>query len=194
MDVKDWTFLGIALAQTGYAAATFHRDRLGTTSRPAILMLLFTLLTWGAVGFDVYTRPALPAAVMVNYGVDGPTQFHGVAQLTQWENYKDHKALLITRTMFGDRDRQSDEWIAKSTLYTIEGPIVSMIAITQNQMHFAPGQLNFIEYNFAVLPPSIATSQIRNLGDVGRLGGKILAVAQQGIPLLPLPETTGSVK
>lgn len=57
----------------------------------------------------------------------------------------------------------------------LKGPIVGMVALNENQMHFALGATNFIEYNFAVLPPNIATSQIRNLGDITRLGGEILA-------------------
>jgi hypothetical protein len=47
-------------------------------------------------------------------------------------------------------------------------------------MHFACNLPNFIEYNFAVLPPDVTPSQIRTLGDVQKFGGKILATAAQG--------------
>jgi hypothetical protein len=156
MDTKDYIYWTLALAQVAYAAAAYHRGQITWMSRPFVVMLSFTLLTWGAVGYDVYTRPGLPPAVLVNYGIDGPNQFHGIAQLTHWENYKTSKAVLITRTVYGDRDRLSDDWIAKSIPYTIEGPIVSTIAITNNQMRFALGMTNFVEYNFAVLPADIS--------------------------------------
>lgn len=77
----------------------------------------------------------------------------------------------------------TDDWIAKSIPYTIDGPVLRMIAITNNQMHLANGALNFVEYNFIVLPSDKAPEQIRMLGDVAKLGGKILAVMGQGIPI-----------
>jgi len=99
-------------------------------------------------------------------------QFHGIVQLTDWKDYKDRKAVLITRTIFGDRDRLSGGWIAKSIPYTIEGPVVSMVTINDNQMRFVSGVKNRFEYIFAVIPSDIATSQIRNPGAVARLRGK----------------------
>lgn len=184
MDTKDWVFLGIAVAQTLYAAATFHREKLAGRTSPLFVMFLFAAITWSAVGFNYYNRPHIPGAVLVNYGIDGPNQFHGIAQLTNWEKHKGKKAVLITRTVYGDRDRLNDEWIAKSTTYTIEGPIVAMVAVSQDQMRFTPGLLNMIEYNVAVIPADISTSQIRTLSDVTRLGGQILAISAQGIPIM----------
>ncbi|MGW1423851.1 hypothetical protein ACWAT4_27435 [Bradyrhizobium manausense] len=196
ISLAEGILIVIAVGQLLYAALTYHQDQgaskieSGSRKRPLRLIASMMLLTWAGVALVFYTRPSLPAAVLVYYGVAPPKQFHAVAQLTNWEDYKGKKAVLITRTNFADRDRLADDWIAKSIPYSIEGPIVTTVAITENQMHFTPGVLNFIEYNFAVLPPGIDPSQIRTLGDVEKLGGKILATASQGIPMdHPVPTT-----
>jgi hypothetical protein len=57
---------------------------------------------------------------------------------------------------------------------------VVMVARTNGEMHFASNLPNLIEYNFAVIPPDVTPSQIRTLGDVQKLSGKIPATAAQG--------------
>jgi hypothetical protein len=84
-----------------------------------------------------------------------------------------------------------DDWIAKSIAYTINADTITMVAVTDRQMRFTPGITNFIEYNFIVLPSEDSPEQIRNLGDVARLGGKIMAVMSQGIPFPPSKPSTG---
>ncbi|MBI5128124.1 MAG: hypothetical protein HZA66_01660 [Rhodopseudomonas palustris] len=188
--LKDWLPLVMTLAQTIYAAATFHRDKptWSVTSRPVLIMATFTLSCWAAVGFQYLSRPTAPVGGLINYGTVGPNAFQGIGVLNRWTDFKDFKAMLITRTIFGDRDRMTDEWIAKSILYTIDQPVISMVAISNNEMRFAPGQLNYIEFSFVVLPSTIAASQIKSLADVAKMGGKIISSAGQGIPVEKLPD------
>jgi hypothetical protein len=137
-----------------------------------------------------------PEAQIVSYGVDGSDRFHAIVALKNWEKYKDYHGVLVTRTAFADRDRMTDDWIAKSIPYTIDGQILTMIAITNKQMRFVSG-VNAVEYDFIVLPSDKAPEQIRMLGDVDKLGGKILAQSYQTIPNNPppgaTPDTTSSV-
>ena len=71
---------------------------------------------------------------------------------------------------------------------------MSMTAITEGQMRFAAGIVNYVEYNFAVLPPDISPNQIRKLADVAPLGGKVLATSVQGFPVPPNPQTESPSK
>lgn len=127
--------------------------------------------------------PGGAEAQIVNYGVDGPQQFHAVVKIRNWPDYKDYKGVLITRTAYADRDRMTDDWIAKSIAYAIDAPTLTLVAIRNNQMRFVGEANNLVEYNFIILPYDKAPEQIRTLGDVEMLGGKILAVADQGIPI-----------
>ena len=43
----------------------------------------------------------------MNYGVDGPQQYHAIVNLRNWPDYKDYKGVLITRTAYADRDRMT---------------------------------------------------------------------------------------
>jgi hypothetical protein len=127
--------------------------------------------------------PGGAEAQIVNYGVDGPQQFHAIVNIRNWPDYKDYKGVLITRTAYADRDRMTDDWIAKSIAYAIDAPTLTLVAIRNNQMRFVNEANKFVEYNFVILPFGRAPEQIRTLGDVEKLGGKILAVADQGIPI-----------
>jgi hypothetical protein len=83
-----------------------------------------------------------------------------------------------------------DDWIAKSITYTINGPTLQLTSITNNEMRFRPGAINYVEYDITVLPQDVRAEQIKTLTDVEHLGGAILAVSTQGIPVgLPLQNT-----
>lgn len=190
MELTNWVVAAAVVAQAAYAALTYHRDRKAVMQnnpatqprRPIVIIGIFMLLTWAAVGFDYLNRPAAPEAQLVSYGVSGPKELVAIAQLAKWQNYRDYKGVLITRTVYADRDRMTDDWIAKSIGYTIDGPNIALAAITNNQMRFTLGTTNFIEYNFVVIPQDKSPDQIRSLGDVSRLGGRILATMAQGVP------------
>jgi hypothetical protein len=130
--------------------------------------------------------PGGAEAQIVNYGVDGPQQFHATVNIRNWPDYRDYKGVLITRTAYADRERMTDDWIAKSVAYAIDAPTLKLIAMRDNQMRFVGEANNLVEYNFVILPYDKALGQIRMLGDVEKLGGKILAVADQGIPIPPV--------
>jgi hypothetical protein len=155
--------------------------------RPIVIVGTFMLLTWAAVAANYFSRPAIPTAQILLFGTNGPQQFQAIVQLRHWEDYRNFKGFLITRTIYADRDRMTDDWIAKSVPYTIDGQTLHMVAITNNQMRFSPGKTNFVEYNFVVIPSERRADQIRTLGDVPQLGGQILAVVEQGIPVDPNP-------
>jgi hypothetical protein len=127
--------------------------------------------------------PEAAEAQIANYGVDGPQQYHAVVKIRNWQDYKDYKGVLITRPAFADRDRMTDDWIAKSIGYAIDAPTLTLVAVRDSQISFVSEANKFVEYNFVVLPYGKAPEQIRTLGDVEKLGGKILAVADQGIPI-----------
>ncbi len=127
-------------------------------------------------------------AQIIYYGIDGQQQFHAIVSMTKWQDYKEYKGVLITRVVYADRDRMNDDWIAKSIAYTIDEPNLAMVAITNNQMHFAAGATNLVEYDFVVIPADKVPEQIRMLGDVTKLGGKILTSAAQGIPVSPVTQ------
>jgi hypothetical protein len=130
--------------------------------------------------------PGGAEAQIMNYGVDGPQQYHAIVNLRNWPDYKDYKGVLITRTAYADRDRMTDDWIAKSIAYPIDAPTLTLVAMRDNQMRFVGEANKLVEYNFVILPYDKAPGQIRMLGDVEKLGGKILAVADQGIPIPPI--------
>jgi hypothetical protein len=142
--------------------------------------IICVVLVWAAVGIDIYSRPVTPDGQILSYGGGAPSEFHAVVQFKDWTKYTNYKAMLVVRTVFSDRDRATDDWIAKSIPYTIEGPVLNLVAINSNQMRFAAAHNNYIEHDFAVIPAGIGAEQIRNLGDVTRLGGKILATAVLG--------------
>jgi hypothetical protein len=77
----------------------------------------------------------------------------------------------------------TDDWIAKSTAYAIDGPAPALVAVRNNQIHFVSEANKFVEYNFVVLPYDKGPEQIRSLSDVEKLGGKVLVTADQGIPI-----------
>lgn len=103
-------------------------------------MGLLTLISWLAVGFDYFTRPPLASAVLIDYGFDGNNQFHAVARFRNWTDYEHYKGVLITRTNFADRDRMTDNWIAKSVPYTISAAEIVMVTINKGTMRFAANQ------------------------------------------------------
>jgi hypothetical protein len=154
-----------------------------------LAMAFLTLVSWGAIGFDYLSRTPPPPAAIVNYGFDGQDQFHGIVQFRNWLDYQHLKAILITRTLWADRDRMTDTWIAKSIPYTIDGPQIVLVTINKAQMRFAANQGNFIEYTLAVIPSDVSPDQVLTLSDIAKLGGKILAVnGQGGIPGGPVPD------
>jgi len=190
--IQTVVYLAVTFRPTETALFSDHAAPIQVPNRIRLYfagMGLLTLISWAAIGFDYFTRPPLAPAVLIDYGFDGNNQFHGIARLRHWPDFEHYKAILITRTAFADRDRMTDTWIAKSVPYTINGPEIVMVAINKTTMRFAANQGNFIEYNFAVIPPDISPDQILTLGDVARLGGKILAEnGQGGIPGGPLPD------
>jgi hypothetical protein len=159
------------------------------------IVLFAMCVATGTTGADLYQRYFIrptaqivqPKVRIVNYGIDGPQQFHAIVEIPNWQEYKDFKGVLITRVQYGDRDRMNDDWIAKSIAYTMDGPTLTTVAITKEQMRFALGMLNMIEYTFVVIPSDKAPEQIRMLGDVAKLGGKILSTVGQGVPIAPAP-------
>ena len=170
-----------ALDFFGRRAAYMQNDQQPRRRHPTLVIGLFMVLTWAAVAFNYYSRPPVSPAQFVSYGLVGQNQFQGVVQFHNWSDYKNYKAILITRTIFSDRDRMTDPWIAKSIPYTIDGPALALLTISKGeQMRFASEQNNLIEYNFAVLPANILPEQIISLSDVAKVGGQILTVAALG--------------
>jgi hypothetical protein len=189
LEIQTWIFIVLAGGQLIYAALTYHGDRARIMEnpgkpprRPIVIIGILMLLTWAAVIVDMYTRPRLTIAEaqIINYGMDGPVTYHAIVQLRNWVEYKTDKAVLITRTVFADKDRMTDEWIAKSVAYTIDNTQLTLVTVNKEQMRYAINIGNLIEFNFAVIPAHISPDQIRTLNDVVQLGGKLLATSVQG--------------
>jgi hypothetical protein len=189
LEIQNWIFIILGGGQLIYAALTYHGDRARIMEnpskpprRPIFIIGTLMLLTWAAVGVDIYTRPAIKFAdaQIANYGMDGPDTFHAIVQLRNWVEHKTEKALLITRTIFSDKDRMTDEWIAKSVAYTIDGDTLTLVTVNKANMRFALNAGNLVEFNFVVIPGNVSPDQIHSLSDVLRLGGQILANSIQG--------------
>jgi hypothetical protein len=178
----QWIFLGLATVQTIYAALTYHHGTavLIKYKHPFAIMTGFTVLTWAAVGFNYYMTPRGPEATILQYGAHAPMDFYAVVSMPKWQDYGNFRALLIARTQFSDRDRMTDEWIAKSAPYTIDTNTLTLDAAAANPMHVSLGAINSIELNFVVIPNNITPDQIHALRDVALLGGKILSQVAVG--------------
>jgi hypothetical protein len=181
LELRDWIFLAVSIAQLVVGVLALKSGSQTQPKRPVLIVGLLMLLTWAAVGWDYFSRPEVPEAQILRYDSKGQ-QFHAVVLLRKWQDYKNDNGMLITRTIFVDRDRMTDDWIAKSIAYTIDGQTLNMIAVTNNQMRFKTGETNFIEFNFVVIPSDKRPEQVRTLSDVSRLGGEILTMEVQGIP------------
>jgi hypothetical protein len=125
-----WVGVGATIVCAIYAGLAYHLPRRKDTkdgvahAEKSLRYLLWipsaaVILTWTAVGLEFYTRPQIASGQLVNYGIDSANQFHGVGIFRHWNDYEKFKALLITRTVFIDRDRLTDDWIAKSIPYLI---------------------------------------------------------------------------
>lgn len=195
MEIKDWAFLAIGCAQVVLAVLAYRQgSRAALEKNPAkqprrLLALIMgcMILTWAAVAVDYLNRPVIPPAAFLLYGTGSePGQFRAQVQFTRWEEFKGEKAMLITHVQYADRDRMTDDWIAKSITYTIDGPQLGLLAVTHNEMRFAGGVPNAIEYDLVILPASIRPEQIKTLSNVPQLGGKILTTTVQTVPGPPL--------
>ena len=125
-------------------------------------MASFVVLAWGAVIFNYYQKPAPPIGQLAQYGT-GNHNFFAVANFPNWTSLKDRRAMLITRTMFADVDRPTDKFIAKSVLYSIEGPALNLATLANEKtMRFAVGVANMIEFNLVVFPPPLRASRSKH--------------------------------
>ena len=57
----------------------------------------------------------------------------------------------------------TDDWIAKSIPYTINGPSLVMALVSNGTMRYGISRPNLIEFNFVVSPDKISPDQIRTL-------------------------------
>jgi hypothetical protein len=192
-DAVIWIGTGATLVCAFYAVLGYYRPvgaatadvagpragDLPAAKRHPWVPIICAGLVWVAVGLDYFTRPNLPAVEIPIYGAQGD-QFYAGVQFKNWHDHEQQKVILIARTVFSDIDRMTDTWIAKSSSYTLTGPVLSMVAINKMQMHFGVGVANLVELNVAVIPPDISPDQIRNLSDIVHLGGQILGVASVG--------------
>jgi len=81
----NWVLVGIGIVQLVYIILAFHRRPVAegnvvVTRRPGtIIIAVLMLLTWGAVGVDIYDRhfnqPDVPIDLIANYGHSPPRTF-----------------------------------------------------------------------------------------------------------------------
>jgi hypothetical protein len=101
MTIAEFILVALGIGQFVYAALAFHWDRAAMMKselsqhprRPLVIVGMFMVLTWAAVAFNFYNKPAGPDAVIASYGIDvipveGMNQFHSIVQLSDWMKWQ----------------------------------------------------------------------------------------------------------
>jgi hypothetical protein len=142
VELRDWILLAPVVAQAIYAALTYHRDRSAVMhadsakqpKRPILIIGIFMLLTWAAVGYDFYDRRHFsdemrPSAVL-GYGYNNPSSnYYMDVDTKQLEQYGDsNKLVLIVRVVYANIDRMTDKVLCKSGVYSIDGQRIKLVA------------------------------------------------------------------
>jgi hypothetical protein len=96
--------------------------------------------------------------------------------------FKDNfKLMTLARVNFADKDPITDTLIEKSAPYTITGGLVVVAFNSQSVLRFAPLQPNGIQLFLLLIPKNSSPDSVKSLGDVERIGGKILTSRGQTV-------------
>lgn len=185
MTLEGVALFTFAAVQTVYAALTYHKVRATSAGRAVrtqpirsvLVIAICTTLTWLAVGFSYYDRHFAKhvEVPVLQWGV-GTNTFHLVVDTSPLRDEKDSaKLVLVVRTSFADIDPMTDTAIEKSSAYTITGGVLPLAVVGTGKIRLAALQENLVEFDLILLPVRHSPEQIRSLGDVESLGGKLLA-------------------
>lgn len=200
LDIQTWIFIILGLGQFIYAALTYHRDRRRVMSqptqqpkRPLVIIGLFMVLTWAAAGVDIYSRSHAASVAYGDlpipaWGVNQPQTYYLVLDTRPLLQYADkNKLMLIVRVPYSDRDMMTDTVIEKSIAYTIRPGALTLAVPSQHILRFVLGVETPVEYDLVMVPASIGPDDIKSLGDVVRLGGKLLTSRGTAVTGAPPP-------
>jgi hypothetical protein len=96
--------------------------------------------------------------------------------------YKDSfKLMLIVKVEFADVDQLTDQNIEKSIVYTINGGTMDVVHKAEGILRFNAGQQNQVKLYLVLLPNVVMPDDVKELRDVERLGGRILARRGQAV-------------
>lgn len=192
IDVSAWILIILTAAQLLYTALMYHGDRARVVEnsakpprRPLVIIGLFMLLTWAAVGFDYYDRHygQLPPLYVDDWGIGPGDVFYAIFNSAPLVRYKsDHKVLLILRVPYADIDPMTDTAIAKSDAYSITGQEMTL-AKAKPTLRAQLGKMINVDYYVVLLPSDIPPEKISSIGDIERFRGNILATRSTTVQL-----------
>jgi hypothetical protein len=196
----DWVVgVGVLLTfvQTIYMMLTFHSARAAATAgapvpfsrRHFVVMSMLTLLSWGAVAANQYLIPIKKGDLVSNWGISGDLNFFIEIATQNIIEYEDKDKLIVILTVpVSNVDRMTDTRIAKSSTYSITGKNELMsVAAKPDLGKGLPIGVYAVVLNVALIPNNIDPDRIRNLADVHRLGGEIIASPALGNALRTVP-------
>jgi hypothetical protein len=150
--------------------------------RQQYIMLGLVVAAWGAVLFDYYTRSVETPDTLIAGWTGSPPVYGMLVDTKGLLKYKDsHKLMMIIRADFADIDQMTDQMIERSGLYTITGLSTPIAHQTSNILRFNALQPNNIKLYLTLIPNNSSIDGIKSLGDVERVGGKILTSRGQVI-------------
>jgi hypothetical protein len=152
------------------------------TWRPVALVAICALFAWGAVLYDKFIQSSeLPDTYAEGWTASPPVYLMQVntKPLTRFKD--DFKLMTLARVNFVDRDPMTDTVIEKSGLYTITGNTISIGFNSINVLRFAVLQPNTVQLFLLLIPKNSSPDNVKSLGDVEKIGGKILTVRAQVI-------------
>lgn len=145
--------------------------------RTYIVMAVFLLLVWGAIGFDYYDRHYAKKGelLMADVGVlSGNRVFAVVNTRSLVSMAKDHYIMLILRV----EDNQTDLWLdgrlEKSTRFSITGRPVQIELVPSTPFILRVGKGQNVDYFLLLMPQRVDIDQILSLSHAEELGGQVL--------------------
>ncbi|MCP4618476.1 MAG: hypothetical protein GY844_18825 [Bradyrhizobium sp.] len=199
-EVGTWASTAGTVIAAIYAILTYHARKGATMSspsafsqkaaqfvsiptwRPVAVIAFCALIAWGAVLYDKVTQGnELPDTYVEGWTASPPVYLMQVNAKPLLRFKDDFKLMTLARVNFVDRDPMTDTVIEKSGLYTITGSTIPIGFNTSNVLRFAPLQPNGIQLFLLLIPKNYSPDNIKALGDVEKINGKILTVRGQTI-------------
>lgn len=166
----------------GYTVLAFHRTDVAKRKITPVLWPAIAALISLCCVFENYrlANDTLRSPFIITWGVTPPLIYQVGVNSAQVVQYRDtHKLMLIIRTAFSDVDRFTDPTIEKSRPYTIDGGVMALVHPSDGKLKGLINEATPIEYQVVLLPNQFEPDQIKTLGDIEKLGGKIVSSAQQ---------------
>jgi hypothetical protein len=197
MDAGNWITLLLGMGTLTLGAATTYAQwprRIGSgkrsSSRPAVLIACLSAVVVGAVAYDIYDRRhRTHLESVLSWGGVGD-KYHMIVSTHDLQGLaKTQRMMLIMRPVLLGADPMTDTNIAKSGLFTIAGPAITLAVPSNTPLRMVPNQPNLIDYNAVLLPIGVGPERIRTLADVVDLGGAVYATRATSVMAGPAIDT-----